>query len=128
MELLPGFSLYNGLYELSQHALDGRYRETSGMRWSNLYDRENGMQGTLNVMALEWLILIFLAYSVEQYVSSHTTSASQYLEYFWTTRKQSQIRFSRKDSSLLHMSMKNREVALEVLQLSTNNFFNLFNT
>lgn len=117
MELLPGFSLYNGLYELSQHALDGRYRETSGLRWSNLYERENGMQGTLNVMTLEWLILLFLAYSVEQYASSRTSSASQYLEYFWKTRKQTQIKFSRKDSSLLHMSRKNREVALEVLQL-----------
>jgi hypothetical protein len=33
MELYPGFSLYRGLYELSQSAFAGDYRGIDGMKW-----------------------------------------------------------------------------------------------
>ncbi|RID58691.1 hypothetical protein BRARA_F01969 [Brassica rapa] len=38
MELYPGFSLYRGLYELSQSAFAADYRGVNGMRWRDFGD------------------------------------------------------------------------------------------
>ncbi|XP_058110850.1 ABC transporter A family member 7-like isoform X2 [Magnolia sinica] len=70
MELLPGFSLYRGLYELFQSALAGHYQGTSGISWENLNDESNGMKGTLIIMSSEWLILLFFAYYLDQVISA----------------------------------------------------------
>ncbi|XP_068649279.1 ABC transporter A family member 7-like [Aristolochia californica] len=72
MELVPGFSLYQGLYELSHYAVDARYDSTSGLNWSSLNDRYNGMKGTLAVMTFEWIMLLFVAHYLDQVVFSGT--------------------------------------------------------
>ncbi|XP_057868703.2 ABC transporter A family member 7 [Cryptomeria japonica] len=69
MELLPGFSLYRGLYELADYSLTGVNQGTDGMRWKNLNDHDNGMKEVLIIMFIEWLIILPLAYYLDQVVS-----------------------------------------------------------
>ncbi|KAL8225644.1 hypothetical protein R6Q57_018201 [Mikania cordata] len=70
MELYPGFSLYGGLYEFSQYAFTGNYMGTDGMRWGDISDSNNEMRHVLIIMILEWLIVFFAAYYVDQAVTS----------------------------------------------------------
>ncbi|XP_058195611.1 ABC transporter A family member 7-like [Rhododendron vialii] len=70
MELYPGFSLYRGLYEFSQYAFTGNYMGTHGMRWGDLSDSNNGMRDVLIIMSLEWLVVLFVAYYIDQVISS----------------------------------------------------------
>lgn len=65
-ELYPGFSLYRGLYEFSQYSLSGDYMETDGMRWTNLGDSKNGMVEVLIIMTVEWVLVLFVAFYVDQ--------------------------------------------------------------
>ena len=66
MEIIPGFSLYRGLYEFSQYAFAGNAMGTNGMKWTNLDDPHNGMRGVLIIMVVEWAILLPLAFYVDQ--------------------------------------------------------------
>ncbi|KAJ9677375.1 hypothetical protein PVL29_022384 [Vitis rotundifolia] len=70
MELYPGFSLYRGLYEFAQYSFTGDYMGTDGMRWGDLSDSTNGMRDVLIIMFVEWLIVLFVAYYIDQVVSS----------------------------------------------------------
>ncbi|KAA8542403.1 hypothetical protein F0562_023461 [Nyssa sinensis] len=70
MELYPGFSLYRGLYEFSQYAFTGNFMGTDGMRWKNLNDGKNGMREILIIMFVEWLVVLFFAYYLDQVVAS----------------------------------------------------------
>uniref|UniRef100_A0A5B7AWJ4 ABC transporter domain-containing protein n=1 Tax=Davidia involucrata TaxID=16924 RepID=A0A5B7AWJ4_DAVIN len=70
MELYPGFSLYRGLYEFAQYSFTGNYMGTDGMRWRNLNDGNNGMREILIIMSVEWLVVLFIAYYLDQVVSS----------------------------------------------------------
>ena len=38
LELFPGFSLFRGLYELQQYALEGITVDNGGMKWQDLND------------------------------------------------------------------------------------------
>lgn len=66
MEIIPGFSLYRGMYELSQYALVGNIMGTPGMRWTDLSDSENGMRDVLIIMTVEWWVFLSLAYYLDQ--------------------------------------------------------------
>ncbi|PIA27921.1 hypothetical protein AQUCO_07400037v1 [Aquilegia coerulea] len=70
MELFPGFSLYRGLYEFAQYSLEGNNMGTDGMRWKNLSDGKNGMRTILIIMFVEWLLVLPVAYYLDQVVSS----------------------------------------------------------
>lgn len=70
MELYPGFSLYRGLYEFSQASFTGNSLGTHGMRWGDLSNSVNGMKEVLIIMVVEWLVVIFAAYYIDQIVSS----------------------------------------------------------
>ncbi|TXG50444.1 hypothetical protein EZV62_022968 [Acer yangbiense] len=70
MELYPGFALYRGIYEFGQYSFRGNYLGIDGMTWANLSDSGNGMREVLIIMAVEWLVLLFVAYYVDQVVSS----------------------------------------------------------
>ncbi|KAL7098748.1 hypothetical protein ACP275_09G037200 [Erythranthe tilingii] len=70
MELFPGFSLYRGLYEFSQYAFHGDYMGSDGMRWKDLNDSNNGMREVLIIIAVEWLVVLCVAYYADQVVSS----------------------------------------------------------
>lgn len=69
MEIFPGFSLYRGLYELAQYSFHGNYMGTSGMRWADLSDNDNGMRNVLIIMFVEWLVVLPLAYYLDQVAS-----------------------------------------------------------
>ncbi|KAG8047198.1 hypothetical protein GUJ93_ZPchr0008g12512 [Zizania palustris] len=66
MEIIPGFSLYRGLYELGQYAFAGNSMGTNGMEWTNLSDSENGMRNVLIIMVVEWAILLPLAFYLDK--------------------------------------------------------------
>ncbi|GJZ90411.1 ABC transporter A family member 7-like protein [Tanacetum coccineum] len=72
MELYPGFSLYAGLYEFSQYAFTGNYMGTDGMRWGDLSDSNNEMHHVLIIMVVEWFLVFFVAYYIDQVVTSGT--------------------------------------------------------
>ncbi|XP_057516111.1 ABC transporter A family member 12-like isoform X1 [Amaranthus tricolor] len=66
LELFPGFSLFRGLYELQQYALEGITVDNGGMKWQDLNDPNNGMKEVVIIMFLEWLLTLFLAYYVDR--------------------------------------------------------------
>ena len=61
LELFPGFSLFRGLYELEQYAVEGSAVGNRGMQWKDLDDPENGMKEVIIIMFVEWLVTLFLA-------------------------------------------------------------------
>uniref|UniRef100_A0ACD5XV67 Uncharacterized protein n=1 Tax=Avena sativa TaxID=4498 RepID=A0ACD5XV67_AVESA len=65
MEIVPGFSLYRGLYELGQYAFSGSAMGTTGMTWRNLKDPINGMCDILIIMTVEWALLLLLAFYLD---------------------------------------------------------------
>ncbi|XP_061353117.1 ABC transporter A family member 7-like isoform X3 [Gastrolobium bilobum] len=70
MELYPGFALYRGLYEFSQSSFNGNALGTNGMRWKDLSNSTNGMKDVLIIMFVEWVLVLFLAYYMDQVLSS----------------------------------------------------------
>uniref|UniRef100_A0A0V0IV07 Putative ABC transporter A family member 7-like n=1 Tax=Solanum chacoense TaxID=4108 RepID=A0A0V0IV07_SOLCH len=70
MELYPGFSLYRGLYELSQYARGGYMVGTSGMFWEYLSNSNNGMREVLIIMSIEWVVFLIVSYYLDQVISS----------------------------------------------------------
>jgi hypothetical protein len=43
LELVPGWALFRGLYEMSQYAFRASYQDAQGMTWSKLGDKNNGL-------------------------------------------------------------------------------------
>ncbi|MCO5575518.1 hypothetical protein L7F22_029319 [Adiantum nelumboides] len=74
LELLPGFSLYRGLYEFSQYSLTGFYQGTRGMLWKNMKDAENGMRQVFIIMFLEWLLITPVSFYLDQFFQSKRSS------------------------------------------------------
>lgn len=66
MEIVPGFSLYRGLYELGQYAFSGNAMGATGMMWGNLKDPINGMCDILIIMTVEWALMLVLAFYLDQ--------------------------------------------------------------
>ncbi|KAL6596140.1 hypothetical protein ACP70R_047504 [Stipagrostis hirtigluma subsp. patula] len=65
MELVPGFSLYRGIYELAEHASAGRNMGKPGMQWVDLNDPINGMKDVLILMSVELIILLIVAFLMD---------------------------------------------------------------
>ncbi|KAF8701903.1 hypothetical protein HU200_033231 [Digitaria exilis] len=65
MELIPGFSLYRGIYELSEYAAAGRNMGKPGMRWADLNNPVNGMKDVMILMSIEWIILLLVAFLMD---------------------------------------------------------------
>ncbi|KAG9459218.1 hypothetical protein H6P81_003726 [Aristolochia fimbriata] len=111
MELVPGFSLYGGLYELSHYAVQARYDSNNGLNWSSLNDRYNGMKGTLAVMTFEWIILLFVAHYLDQVAFSGTGIGVYWRIFFRKFQKKSKQllpeSISRKRSSKFAMDKSN---------------------
>ena len=66
MEIVPGFSLYRGLYELGQYAFSGSSMGATGMTWRSMKDPLNGMRDVLTIMSVEWALLLILALYLDQ--------------------------------------------------------------
>lgn len=98
MELYPGFSLYRGLFEFSQYASTGSYMGTRGMRWVDLSDSNNGLRNVLIVLFVEWVVVLFVAYYVDQVISSGIGVGRSPLFFLERFRKKSTSVPSRKPS------------------------------
>lgn len=62
MELIPSFSLYRGLYELSWFSFNGVYTGTSGINWNDLKTSESGLREVIIIIVVEWCLLLPAAY------------------------------------------------------------------
>ena len=111
LELLPGFALYRGLYEFSQYALKGFYQGTQGMKWENIRDPENGLKQVLGIMLVEWILIMPLAYYLDQIIYSKEVYFLQILRKI----------FQRAQGSLRRPSMQmNSQVLDEVEKLDVS--------
>ncbi|XXG81173.1 hypothetical protein AAC387_Pa09g1870 [Persea americana] len=120
MELVPGFSLYRGLYELSQYALAGHYTGTSGMTWEDLNDQGNGMKETLVIMTLEWLIFLVASYYLDQVVSSGNGVSRDPLFFLGNFQKKHNRSFkisSRRQRSIVFVDLENPDISEERLEV-----------
>jgi len=108
MELYPGFSLYRGLYELSQSAFAGDYRGIDGIRWR---DFGNGMKEVTCIMLIEWLLLLGLAYYIDQITYSRKHPLFFLLQ---SSSKKKQQHFSDNKISKVVVEMEKPDVCQEV--------------
>ncbi|KAJ4895630.1 ABC transporter A family member 8 [Raphanus sativus] len=98
MELYPGFSLYRGLYELSQSAFAADYRGVHGMRWRDFGD---GMKEVTWIMLIEWLLLLVSAFYIDQ-----ITYSSKHPFFFFFMQSP-----SKKKKQQQHYSSSNKQVS-----------------
>ncbi|CAM0951101.1 unnamed protein product [Alopecurus aequalis] len=77
MEIIPGFSLYRGLYEFSVFSENAT--GTHGMKWANLSDPVNGIRKVLIIMVVEWAILLPLAFYWDQVSLLRSTLRKRFL-------------------------------------------------
>ncbi|KAF7850561.1 hypothetical protein BT93_L5312 [Corymbia citriodora subsp. variegata] len=115
MELYPGFSLYRGLYEFAQYSLTGNYIGTHGMRWSDLSDSKNGMKEVLIIMVVEWLVVLPVAYCIDQVTSSGSGKSPMFLfERFRKKHPSSSQRPSlRRQGSKVYVQMEKPDISQE---------------
>uniref|UniRef100_A0A803N332 ABC transporter domain-containing protein n=1 Tax=Chenopodium quinoa TaxID=63459 RepID=A0A803N332_CHEQI len=117
MELYPGFSLYRGLYELGQYSYLGNQMSTHGMRWENLGDSRNGMKEIMIIMFIEWLIMLPIAYYIDQVISSGSGGKRNPLLFFRSLiRKSNSISRKRslhKQGSKVFVEMEKADVVQE---------------
>jgi ABC-type multidrug transport system ATPase subunit len=66
--IVPGFALYRGLFEISQYAFRAAYSETQGMTWAKLGDSGNGLPAVMGFFAAEAVIFLLLAWYLEQVI------------------------------------------------------------
>ncbi|KAK3121636.1 hypothetical protein QOZ80_8BG0657760 [Eleusine coracana subsp. coracana] len=113
MEIIPGFSLYRGLYEFGQYAFSGYSMGTDGMKWANLGDSENGMRNVLIIMVVEWVILFPLAFYMDQ-VSSFGGGARKFFLKCFKKRALSLQRYSfGRQGSKVVVEMENPDTTQE---------------
>nr|DAD21804.1 TPA_asm: hypothetical protein HUJ06_023267 [Nelumbo nucifera] len=116
MELMPGFSLYRVLYELSQSSLAGHHLGTHGMKWEDLRNPNNGMWGTLIIMTLEWWGLLVVSYLMDQVISSGSGIARHplfFLRSFWKGDTQLPTISSFKEKSIVIVNLENPDISEE---------------
>ncbi|KAK4799709.1 hypothetical protein SAY86_025074 [Trapa natans] len=130
MELYPAFSLYRGLYEFAQYSFNGNYMGTKGMQWGDLSDSSNGMKEVLVIMILEWLLVLLVAYYIDQVVSSGSGKSPLFFLENFCKRKSSSFRkpsFRRQGSKVFVQMEKpdvseEREKVEELLAESSTNY------
>ena len=64
--IVPGFALYRGLFEISQYAFRAAYQGTEGMTWSKLSDDGNGLPAVMAFFVGEAIIFLVLAWYFEK--------------------------------------------------------------
>lgn len=65
-DIIPGFALYRGLFEIAQYAFRAAYRGTKGMTWSSLSDPGNGLPAVMAFFGAEAIIFLILAWYLEK--------------------------------------------------------------
>ncbi|KAK3123359.1 hypothetical protein QOZ80_8AG0629320 [Eleusine coracana subsp. coracana] len=112
MELVPGFSLYRGIYELAEYASEGRNMGKPGMQWVDLNDPVNGMKDVLVLISVEWIILLLVAFLL----AHRPTWQPLFLFGFLSTKHSSPSRKPdklKRKSSRVHIDMEKPDVFLE---------------
>lgn len=66
LELVPGFGLYRGLYEIAQYAFRAAYQNTQGITWSKLGDHNNGLIEVMIIFAVESVVFLLAAWYIEK--------------------------------------------------------------
>ena len=66
IELIPGFALYRGLYEIANYAFRAAYGTGTGITWSNLNDSGNGLIGVMIIFAVESVLFLVIAWYIEE--------------------------------------------------------------
>ena len=116
MELVPGFSLYRGLFEFSQYSFSGDSMGTSGMKWGDLDDSQNGMKAVLIIMFVEWLVLLVVAFYLDQVIGGGIRKDPIFfLRYFRKKSSVSQRKPSfQRQGSKVFVEMERPDVSQEV--------------
>lgn len=130
VEIFPGFALYRGVYEFQKYATFARNGADVGMRWKNLSDTGNGMKTAMIIMVTEWVVMLLLAYYLDQVVSSGSGRTKSPFFFLPTFRKKptSQQSMQRNSSQVLpgnNQSDVDQEVLFHSEQLSYPPPFNL---
>ncbi|CAO2206632.1 unnamed protein product [Urochloa humidicola] len=112
MELIPGFSLYRGIYELSEYAAAGRNMGKPGMRWADLNDPVNGMKDVLILMSTEWIILLLVAFLLDHRPSWHPVFLFGFLSTTHSSPSEKPNKFKR-GNRRVHVDMTKPDVFLE---------------
>ncbi|RVW90524.1 ABC transporter A family member 3 [Vitis vinifera] len=113
------FSISVGLYEFAQYSFTGNYMGTDGMRWGDLSDSTNGMRDVLIIMFVEWLIVLFVAYYIDQVLSSGNGVKRSPLFFLQNFRKKKAMSSFRKPSlkrqgSKVFVKMEKADVSQEL--------------
>ena len=66
IELIPGFALYRGMYELASYAQLASYKRSTGLTFPKLSDPGNGMVTIWIILLVEWMIMIALTLLAER--------------------------------------------------------------
>ncbi|KAG2642997.1 hypothetical protein PVAP13_2KG293500 [Panicum virgatum] len=117
MEIVPGFSLYRGLYELGQYAFSGSSMGATGMTWRSMKDPLNGMRDVLTIMSVEWALLLILALYLDQASLLGDSVTKNPFSCFRCLQKKHapslhEPSFSQQDSKVV-LNMEKSDVALE---------------
>lgn len=65
LELFPSFSLYRGIYELSEYAMSAQTLNVPGMSWKDVNKDKDGMRAVLIIIIVEWIIMLPTAYFLD---------------------------------------------------------------
>ncbi|CAL5002372.1 unnamed protein product [Urochloa decumbens] len=112
MELIPGFSLYRGIYELSEYAAAGRNMGKPGMRWPDLNDPVNGMKDVLILMSIEWIILLLVAFLLDHRPAWQPVFLFGFLSTKHSSPSENPNKFKR-GFTRVHVDMTKPDVSLE---------------
>ncbi|XP_026423715.1 ABC transporter A family member 7-like isoform X2 [Papaver somniferum] len=70
LEMFPPFALYRGNYEFQEYTQRERYLGYAvKMSWNDINDGENGMRRVFILMAIEWFVMLIVAYYLDQVIS-----------------------------------------------------------
>lgn len=121
MELYPGFSLYRGLYELSQYARGGFRVGTYGMSWEYLSNSNNGVREVLIIMSMEWVVFLIVSYYFDQVISSGSGNHQSLLFFLPNSQKKhlpslEKPSFQSAESSV---QIEDNDVSEEVIHLAS---------
>ena len=66
LELIPGFGLYRGLFDLGNYSFLAAYQNKAGRTFATLSDKQNGMLEVWIIFIAEWPLLMLLAHYLDQ--------------------------------------------------------------
>ena len=115
LELIPGFALYRGLYEIAQYAFRAAYGSNEGINWGNLNEDDNGLVAVMIIFAVESVVFMLLAWYIEQ-VLPRGIGVPRHPLFFLGKKFKSEIRHAHGSDSKdaeVELAMEPEDVAME---------------